>query len=71
MGLVRILGHVTLIVAIPMLGGALAGIALDNINGTAPAFTALCLSAGTIATVVGLWLYIRTNRPGPADSSRP
>jgi F0F1-type ATP synthase assembly protein I len=63
-GLIKILGHVTLIVVLPMLGGALAGILIDRATGASPLFVVVGLTLGTLGTVLGLWLYIRLHRPG-------
>jgi len=63
MGLLKVLGHVTLIVAIPMVAGAGAGMWLDGLTGKSPAFAAAGLALGTVVTAVGLWVYVRVNRP--------
>lgn len=63
MGPLKVLGHVTLIVAVPLLGGAVAGIILDSILGTSPLFVLSGFAAGNLIAIVGIWLYIRANRP--------
>jgi hypothetical protein len=58
-GLIKVLGQVTAIVAIPMVGGAVAGLILDAWLGTSPLFVLSGLAVGTLVTIVGIWLYIR------------
>lgn len=71
-GLIRILGHVTLIMAVPMLGGAVAGLLADSALGTSPLFVLSGFAAGNLIAATGIWLYIRTHRPdvpGGADGN--
>lgn len=63
--LVKILVHVTAILAIPMLGGAVAGIVVDRILGTTPIFVFGGFAAGNIIAIIGILLYIRTHAPAP------
>ena len=59
-GLVKILGQVTLILVIPMAGGAAAGIVLDAILGTTPICVLSGFAVGNLIAIVGIWLYIRS-----------
>lgn len=59
LGLVKILGQVTAIMVIPMVGGAVAGLVVDGMMGTSPLFVLLGLAAGTLLSSVGIWLLIR------------
>ena len=61
-GPARILGEVTLIMVIPMLGGVVIGIVLDAQAGTSPIFVLGGLVAGSLTSAAGIWLYIRTRR---------
>jgi len=58
-GPTRILGEVTLIMVIPMLGGVVVGLVLDAQAGTSPIFVLGGLVLGSLASVAGIWLYIR------------
>ena len=59
LGLVKILGQVTAIMVIPMVGGAVAGIVLDGILGTSPLCVLLGLGVGTLISAIGVRLLIR------------
>ncbi len=61
-GLVRILGHVTAIVMIPMLTGTVAGLVADRILGTSPLFVLSGFMVGNLVAIGGIWLYIRVQR---------
>jgi len=61
-GLVRVLGHVSAIVVIPILGGAVIGIALDGVLRTTPLFVLSGFVIGNLVAAVGVWIYIRVNR---------
>jgi F0F1-type ATP synthase assembly protein I len=61
-GPARILGEVTLIMAIPMLGGVVIGIVLDAQAGTSPIFVLGGLVVGSLTSALGIWLYIRKRR---------
>jgi hypothetical protein len=67
-GPARILGEVTLIMAVPMLGGVVVGLALDAQAGTSPIFVLGGLVIGSLASAIGIWLYIRFRRPRPRDA---
>ena len=58
-GPARILGEVTLIMAIPMLGGVVIGLVLDAQAGTSPIFVLGGLVLGSLTSAAGIWLYIR------------
>jgi hypothetical protein len=58
-GLIRILGQVTLIMVVPMAGGAAAGILLDALLGTTPICVLSGFAAGNLVAILGIWLYIR------------
>ncbi len=71
MGLVKILGQVTAIMVIPMVGGAVAGIAIDANQGTSPLFVLIGLAVGTLISAIGIWLLIRAGvRKGYTDGQR-
>ena len=57
--LIKILGQVTLILVIPMVGGAVAGLVLDGLLGTSPLCVLAGLAAGTVVAAIGIWLLIR------------
>ncbi|HLA65262.1 MAG TPA: AtpZ/AtpI family protein [Candidatus Saccharimonadales bacterium] len=59
LGLIRILGHVSAIMVIPMVGGAVAGILLDRAHGTSPLFVLSGFAIGNVVAFTGIWLYIR------------
>ena len=59
-GLLKILGQVTLILVVPMVGGAVAGIGLDAILGTTPICVLSGFGVGNLIAIVGIWLYIRS-----------
>lgn len=68
--LVRILGHVTLILVVPMVGGVVLGLVLDAMLKTSPLFVFGGLVVGSLAAAVGVWLYIRARtrvRPDAPD----
>ncbi len=65
--LIRILGHVTAILVIPMVGGAVAGLVIDAILRTSPLFAFAGFAGGNIIAVVGILLYIRTHAPRAAN----
>lgn len=60
LGLVKILAHVTAIMLIPMVGGAVAGIAVDGMLGTSPLCVLIGLAVGTMISALGVALYIRS-----------
>ncbi len=70
LGLVRILGQVTAILFVPIVGGTIAGIALDRILGTTPLCVLAGFGLGNVVAIVGIALLIRSGRRkyGPASS---
>ena len=46
-GLIKIMGLVTLIMVIPIVGGSVAGLVLDRIFGTSPLLVLIGLAVGT------------------------
>ncbi len=64
-GPARILGDVTLIMVVPMLGGVVIGLVLDAQAGTSPIFVLGGLLVGSLVSTIGIWLYIRARRPRP------
>jgi hypothetical protein len=63
-GLVRILGHVTLIMVIPMVGGTVVGLIADGMLRTSPLLALSGLAIGTLIAATGIWLYIRAGARG-------
>jgi hypothetical protein len=57
----RVLGQVTLIVALPLLGGVVAGLVIDGIAGTTPLFVLSGLVIGSLVTILWLRSFITTN----------
>jgi F0F1-type ATP synthase assembly protein I len=62
-GLIKVLGHVSAIMVIPILGGAVAGLVLDRILGTSPIYVLSGFAVGNLISITGIWLYIRAHRP--------
>ena len=60
MGLVKILGQVTAIMVIPIIGSAVAGLILDRMLGTSPLLALVGLAAGTVIAAIGIRLLIRS-----------
>ena len=58
-GLVKILGLVTLIMVIPIVGGSVAGLVLDGVFGTSPLLVLIGLAVGSLISATGIWLLIR------------
>lgn len=63
-GLVRILGHVTLIMVLPIVGGTVAGFVADGMLRTTPLLVLSGLAAGTLIASIGIWLYILAGTRG-------
>ena len=57
----RVLAQVTLIVALPLVGGVIAGLVADGAMGTSPLFVLSGLAIGTLVTAVWLRWFITTN----------
>ena len=58
-GLIKIMGLVTLIMVIPIVGGSVAGLVLDSIFGTSPLLVLLGLGVGSLISAIGIWALIR------------
>jgi hypothetical protein len=70
-GLVKILGLVTGIMVVPMVGGAVAGLILDGMLGTSPLLVLSGLAGGTLIAAIGIWLLIRAGvRRGYTQSNQ-
>jgi hypothetical protein len=57
----RVLAQVTLIVALPLLGGVVAGLVADGILETTPLFVLTGMAIGTLVTILWLRSFITTN----------
>jgi hypothetical protein len=67
-GLIKIMGLVTLIMVVSMMGGAVSGLVLDGLLGTSPLFVLIGVGVGTLIAAIGIWLVIRTGvRRGYTD----
>jgi hypothetical protein len=75
LGLVKILGLVTAIMVIPMVGGSLVGLVLDAALHTSPQMVLVGLGVGTLIAATGIWLLIRAGvrrgytGGGPSDKA--
>ena len=70
LGLIKILGQVTAIMVISLVGGAVAGLVLDGMLGTSPLLVLIGLAVGTLISAIGIWLLIRAGvRKGYTDGS--
>jgi hypothetical protein len=58
-GLIKILGLVTLIMVIPIVGGSVAGLVLDGAFGTSPLLVLIGLAVGSLIAAIGIWTLIR------------
>ena len=58
-GLVKIMGLVTLIMVIPIVGSSVAGLVLDRVFGTSPLLVVIGLAVGSLIAALGIWLLIR------------
>jgi hypothetical protein len=73
-GLVKLMGLVTLIMVVPMVGGAVAGVVVDGMLGTSPLLVLSGLGVGTLIAAIGIWLLIsagvrRGYGRGPGDEA--
>jgi F0F1-type ATP synthase assembly protein I len=57
----RVLAQVSLIVALPLVGGVIAGLVADNVLGTSPLLVLGGLVLGSLVTAGTLYRYITTN----------
>ena len=71
MGLVKIMGLVTLIMVVPILGGAVAGLVLDELMGMSPLFVLSGVVVGTLIAAIGIWLLIRAGARRGLTDGRP
>jgi hypothetical protein len=58
-GLIKILGLVSLIMVIPIVGGSVAGLILDGVFGTSPVLVLIGLAVGSLIAALGIWALIR------------
>jgi hypothetical protein len=71
MGLVKLMGLVTVIMVIPIVGGAVVGLILDGMLATRPLLVLAGLAVGTLIAATGIWLLIRAGvRRGYTGSDR-
>jgi hypothetical protein len=70
-GLVKIMGLVTLIMVIPMVGGAVTGLVLDELMGTSPLLVLIGVGVGTLIAAIGIWLLIRAGARRGYTDGRP
>jgi hypothetical protein len=73
-GLIKILGLVTLIMVVPIVGGTVAGLMLDGLSGTSPLLLLIGLAVGSLVAAIGIWLLIRAGARrgyggGPGDDA--
>jgi F0F1-type ATP synthase assembly protein I len=57
----RVLAQVSLIVALPLLGGVVAGLVIDGIAETTPLFVLTGMAIGTLVTILWLRSFITSN----------
>ncbi|HYM82823.1 MAG TPA: AtpZ/AtpI family protein, partial [Candidatus Dormibacteraeota bacterium] len=60
LGLFRILGQVTVIMFVPILGGTIVGIVLDRTLGTTPVLFLAAFGLGNLVAILGIALLIRS-----------
>lgn len=70
-GLIKIMGLVTLIMVVPMVGGAVSGLVLDGLLGTSPLLVLIGVGVGTLIAAIGIWLLIRTGVQRGYTDGRP
>jgi hypothetical protein len=70
-GLIKIMGLVTLIMVVPMMGGAVSGLVMDGLLGTSPLFVLIGVGVGTLIAAIGIWLLIRTGVRRGFTDGRP
>ena len=71
MGLVKIMGLVTLIMIVCVMGGAVAGLVLDELMGTSPLLVLSGVVVGTLLAAIGIWLLIRAGARRGYTDGRP
>lgn len=57
----RVLALVSLMVALPLLGGAIIGLVADNVLATTPLYTLIGLALGSLISAVLILRYVTTN----------
>ena len=70
-GLVKIMGLVTFIMVVPMMGGAVTGLVLDELLGTSPLLVLIGVGVGTLIAAIGIWLLIRAGARRGYTDGRP
>ena len=70
-GLVKILGLVTLIMVVPIMGGAVTGLVLDGLLGTSPLLVLTGVGVGSLIAAIGIWLLIRAGARRGYTDGRP
>jgi NhaP-type Na+/H+ or K+/H+ antiporter len=70
-GLVKIMGLVTLIMVVPMVGGAVAGLVLDELLDTSPLLVLIGVGVGSLIAAIGIWLLIRAGARRGYTDGRP
>ena len=70
-GLIKIMGLVTLIMVVPMVGGAVSGLVLDGLLGTSPLLVLIGVGVGTLIAAIGIWLLIRAGARRGYTDGRP
>jgi hypothetical protein len=70
-GLVKIMGLVTIIMVVPMVGGAVTGLVLDGLLGTSPLLVLIGVGVGTLIAAIGIWLLIRAGARRGYTDGRP
>ena len=73
-GLVKIMGLVTLIMVVPIVGGSVTGLVLDGLFGTSPLLVLIGLAVGSLIAAIGVLLVIRAGARrgyggGPRDGA--
>lgn len=58
-GLVKLMGLVTLIMVVPIVGGAIIGLIADGAFGTSPKWVLIGLGVGSLIAAIGIWLLVR------------
>jgi F0F1-type ATP synthase assembly protein I len=71
-GLIKILGQVSVIMVVPMVGGAIVGYVVDSALGTAPLYVLVGFGLGNLIAIAVLVLYVRAGqrkygRPAPTE----
>lgn len=72
-GLIKVFGHVSLILAVPIIGGAVAGLLLDGAFDTSPLYVLAGFAVGNLIAIIGLWMYVRVFQrryAGPRDMEK-